>query len=183
MCGMGNVFTYHSTGFPELDELMREPQPLIFIMELISVGLQRNMHTLHLQPNHAILLLNLQKISSCCTNHSRPRQLWENHCCFLSSSKLNRISYSTALSICLSFFCTVWWLLPVFSCSGRWAILLLSWVLAYGEGWEDTACAYPSLPRQHSCPGKMLPWSIWEIQGSCAAVTHHSVKGNVTIKF
>ncbi|KAB5571166.1 hypothetical protein PHYPO_G00221970 [Pangasianodon hypophthalmus] len=38
MCGMGNVFTYHSTGFPELDELMREPQPLIFIMELISVG-------------------------------------------------------------------------------------------------------------------------------------------------
>lgn len=38
MCGMGNVFNYHSTGFPELDELMREPQPLIFIMELISVG-------------------------------------------------------------------------------------------------------------------------------------------------
>ncbi|XP_058252400.1 aryl-hydrocarbon-interacting protein-like 1 [Hemibagrus wyckioides] len=38
MCGVGNVFTYHSTGFPELDELMREPQPLIFIMELISVG-------------------------------------------------------------------------------------------------------------------------------------------------
>ncbi|XP_046704775.1 uncharacterized protein LOC124385638 isoform X2 [Silurus meridionalis] len=38
MCGMGNVFTYHSTGFPELDELMRVPQPLIFIMELISVG-------------------------------------------------------------------------------------------------------------------------------------------------
>ncbi|XP_076879034.1 LOW QUALITY PROTEIN: aryl-hydrocarbon-interacting protein-like 1 [Brachyhypopomus gauderio] len=37
-CGMGNVFTYHSTGFPDLDELMREPQPLIFIMELISVG-------------------------------------------------------------------------------------------------------------------------------------------------
>ncbi|XP_062855689.1 aryl-hydrocarbon-interacting protein-like 1 [Trichomycterus rosablanca] len=37
-CGMGNVFHYHSTGFPELDELMRVPQPLIFIMELISVG-------------------------------------------------------------------------------------------------------------------------------------------------
>ncbi|XP_060740394.1 aryl-hydrocarbon-interacting protein-like 1 isoform X2 [Tachysurus vachellii] len=36
MCGVGNVFTYHSTGFPELDELLREPQPLIFIMELIS---------------------------------------------------------------------------------------------------------------------------------------------------
>ncbi|XP_041930377.1 uncharacterized protein LOC121694321 isoform X2 [Alosa sapidissima] len=38
MCGMGNMFSYHSTGYPELDELMREPQPLIFIMELISVG-------------------------------------------------------------------------------------------------------------------------------------------------
>ncbi|XP_067313460.1 uncharacterized protein [Pseudorasbora parva] len=37
-CGMGNVFHYHSTGFPELDEIMRTPQPLIFIMELISVG-------------------------------------------------------------------------------------------------------------------------------------------------
>ncbi len=37
-CGMGNLFQYHSTGFPELDEIMRTPQPLIFIMELISVG-------------------------------------------------------------------------------------------------------------------------------------------------
>ncbi|XP_050984270.1 uncharacterized protein LOC127176563 [Labeo rohita] len=37
-CGMGNMFHYHSTGFPELDEIMRTPQPLIFIMELISVG-------------------------------------------------------------------------------------------------------------------------------------------------
>lgn len=37
MCGMGNVFHYHSTGFPELDELMRTPQPLIFIMELLQV--------------------------------------------------------------------------------------------------------------------------------------------------
>ncbi|XP_016138313.1 aryl-hydrocarbon-interacting protein-like 1 [Sinocyclocheilus grahami] len=37
-CGMGNLFHYHSTGFPELDELMRTPQPLIFIMELILVG-------------------------------------------------------------------------------------------------------------------------------------------------
>lgn len=41
MCGMGNVFHYHSTGFPELDEIMRTPQPLIFIMELISVGSHR----------------------------------------------------------------------------------------------------------------------------------------------
>uniref|UniRef100_A0A3B4FYW0 Aryl hydrocarbon receptor interacting protein like 2 n=1 Tax=Pundamilia nyererei TaxID=303518 RepID=A0A3B4FYW0_9CICH len=37
MCGMGNLFHYHSTGFPELDELMRTPQPLIFIMELLQV--------------------------------------------------------------------------------------------------------------------------------------------------
>ncbi|XP_047441351.1 uncharacterized protein LOC125008248 [Mugil cephalus] len=38
MCGMGNMFHYHSTGFPELDEIMRTPQPLIFIMELLQVG-------------------------------------------------------------------------------------------------------------------------------------------------
>nr|XP_057932017.1 aryl-hydrocarbon-interacting protein-like 1 isoform X2 [Doryrhamphus excisus] len=38
MCGMGNLFHYHSTGFPELDELMRTPQALIFIMELLQVG-------------------------------------------------------------------------------------------------------------------------------------------------
>uniref|UniRef100_A0A3B5MKT0 Aryl hydrocarbon receptor interacting protein like 2 n=1 Tax=Xiphophorus couchianus TaxID=32473 RepID=A0A3B5MKT0_9TELE len=37
MCGMGNLFHYHSTGFPELDEIMRNPQPLIFIMELLQV--------------------------------------------------------------------------------------------------------------------------------------------------
>ncbi|CAK6964678.1 aryl-hydrocarbon-interacting protein-like 1 [Scomber scombrus] len=37
-CGMGNLFYYHSTGFPELDEIMRTPQPLIFIMELLQVG-------------------------------------------------------------------------------------------------------------------------------------------------
>ncbi|XP_024859917.1 aryl-hydrocarbon-interacting protein-like 1 isoform X3 [Kryptolebias marmoratus] len=37
-CGMGNLFHYHSTGFPELDEIMRTPQPLIFIMELLQVG-------------------------------------------------------------------------------------------------------------------------------------------------
>lgn len=37
MCGMGNMFNYHSTGFPELDELMRTPQSLIFIMELLQV--------------------------------------------------------------------------------------------------------------------------------------------------
>lgn len=48
-CGMGNLFHYHSTGFPELDELMRTPQPLLFIMELVQVkgggwGVGRNTH-------------------------------------------------------------------------------------------------------------------------------------------
>uniref|UniRef100_A0A667WMN1 Aryl hydrocarbon receptor interacting protein like 2 n=1 Tax=Myripristis murdjan TaxID=586833 RepID=A0A667WMN1_9TELE len=38
MCGMGNLFHYNSTGYPELDELMRTPQPLIFIMELLQVN-------------------------------------------------------------------------------------------------------------------------------------------------
>lgn len=38
MCGMGNLFHFHSTGYPELDELMRTPQPLIFIMELLQVS-------------------------------------------------------------------------------------------------------------------------------------------------
>ncbi|XP_023675670.2 uncharacterized protein [Paramormyrops kingsleyae] len=38
MCGMGNMFYYNCSGLPELDELTKEPQPLIFIMELLSVG-------------------------------------------------------------------------------------------------------------------------------------------------
>lgn len=46
MCGMGNMFHYHSTGFPELDELMRTPQPLIFIMELLQVSTNNSLcHT------------------------------------------------------------------------------------------------------------------------------------------
>ncbi|XP_050821023.1 aryl-hydrocarbon-interacting protein-like 1 isoform X2 [Gopherus flavomarginatus] len=36
-CGMGNMFDYHSTGYADLDELQRVPQPLIFIMELFKV--------------------------------------------------------------------------------------------------------------------------------------------------
>ncbi|XP_024071960.2 aryl-hydrocarbon-interacting protein-like 1 isoform X1 [Terrapene carolina triunguis] len=36
-CGMGNMFDYHSTGYVDLDELQRAPQPLIFIMELFKV--------------------------------------------------------------------------------------------------------------------------------------------------
>nr|XP_020660356.1 neurofilament medium polypeptide-like [Pogona vitticeps] len=35
-CGMGNMFDYHSTGYADLDELQRTPQPLIFIMELFK---------------------------------------------------------------------------------------------------------------------------------------------------
>ncbi|KAK9393530.1 aryl-hydrocarbon-interacting protein-like 1 [Crotalus adamanteus] len=36
-CGMGNMFDYHSTGYEDLDELQKTPQPLIFIMELFKV--------------------------------------------------------------------------------------------------------------------------------------------------
>ncbi|KAM6427268.1 uncharacterized protein PHA67_003873 [Liasis olivaceus] len=36
-CGIGNMFDYHSTGYEDLDELQRTPQPLIFIMELFKV--------------------------------------------------------------------------------------------------------------------------------------------------
>ncbi|KAM9274101.1 LOW QUALITY PROTEIN: aryl-hydrocarbon-interacting protein-like 1 [Morus bassanus] len=36
-CGMGNMFDYHSTGYDDLDELQRTPQPLIFIMQLFRV--------------------------------------------------------------------------------------------------------------------------------------------------
>lgn len=39
MCGLGNMLHYNCSGRPELDELMKEPQPLIFIMELLSVRL------------------------------------------------------------------------------------------------------------------------------------------------
>lgn len=42
MCGMGNLFHYHSTGFSDLDELMKNPQPLIFIMELLQVKTKKN---------------------------------------------------------------------------------------------------------------------------------------------
>ncbi|XP_043913204.1 aryl-hydrocarbon-interacting protein-like 1 [Protopterus annectens] len=36
-CGMGSMFDYHSTGYKDLDELQRNPQPLIFILELLKV--------------------------------------------------------------------------------------------------------------------------------------------------
>ncbi|XP_039623584.1 aryl-hydrocarbon-interacting protein-like 1 [Polypterus senegalus] len=37
-CGLGNMFDYHTTGYDDLDDLMKEPQALIFIMELIQVS-------------------------------------------------------------------------------------------------------------------------------------------------
>ncbi|MGH0160773.1 UNVERIFIED_CONTAM: hypothetical protein FKN15_039808 [Acipenser sinensis] len=36
-CGMANMFAYHSLGYPDLDELQKEPQPLIFVLELVKV--------------------------------------------------------------------------------------------------------------------------------------------------
>ncbi|XP_043910805.1 aryl-hydrocarbon-interacting protein-like 1 [Protopterus annectens] len=36
-CGLANMFAYHSLGYDDLDELQKEPQPLIFIMELLKV--------------------------------------------------------------------------------------------------------------------------------------------------
>ncbi|XP_034404687.1 aryl-hydrocarbon-interacting protein-like 1 isoform X4 [Cyclopterus lumpus] len=36
-CGMANMFAYHSLGYDDLDELMKEPKPLYFVMELIRV--------------------------------------------------------------------------------------------------------------------------------------------------
>lgn len=36
-CGMANMFAYHSLGYADLDELMKEPKPLYFILELLRV--------------------------------------------------------------------------------------------------------------------------------------------------
>ncbi|XP_031716892.1 aryl-hydrocarbon-interacting protein-like 1 isoform X4 [Anarrhichthys ocellatus] len=36
-CGMANMFAYHSLGYDDLDELMKEPKPLYFVLELIRV--------------------------------------------------------------------------------------------------------------------------------------------------
>uniref|UniRef100_A0A4W4HU36 AIP/AIPL N-terminal FKBP-type PPIase domain-containing protein n=1 Tax=Electrophorus electricus TaxID=8005 RepID=A0A4W4HU36_ELEEL len=36
-CGMANMFAYHSLGYEDLDELQKEPQPLIFLLELLKV--------------------------------------------------------------------------------------------------------------------------------------------------
>ena len=36
-CGMANMFAYHSLGYDDLDELMKEPKPLYFVLELLKV--------------------------------------------------------------------------------------------------------------------------------------------------
>ena len=36
-CGLANMFAYHTRGYEDLDELQKEPQPLIFIIELLQV--------------------------------------------------------------------------------------------------------------------------------------------------
>lgn len=36
-CGMANMFAYHSLGYDDLDQLMKEPQPLYFVLELLRV--------------------------------------------------------------------------------------------------------------------------------------------------
>ncbi|CAM4553439.1 unnamed protein product [Leuciscus chuanchicus] len=38
-CGMANMFAYNSLGYDDLDELQKDPQPLIFVMELLKVQL------------------------------------------------------------------------------------------------------------------------------------------------
>lgn len=42
-CGMANMFAYHSLGYVDLDELMKEPKPLFFILELLKVGPEAKM--------------------------------------------------------------------------------------------------------------------------------------------
>ncbi|XP_055276581.1 aryl-hydrocarbon-interacting protein-like 1 [Moschus berezovskii] len=36
-CGLANMFAYHTLGYEDLDELQKEPQPLIFRIELLQV--------------------------------------------------------------------------------------------------------------------------------------------------
>uniref|UniRef100_A0A8C8ZQ20 Aryl hydrocarbon receptor interacting protein like 1 n=1 Tax=Prolemur simus TaxID=1328070 RepID=A0A8C8ZQ20_PROSS len=38
-CGLANMFAYHTLGYEDLDELQKEPQPLIFVIELLQVRL------------------------------------------------------------------------------------------------------------------------------------------------
>lgn len=50
-CGMANMFAYHSLGYDDLDELMKEPQPLYFVLELLKVRESRDERT-HTQMCH-----------------------------------------------------------------------------------------------------------------------------------
>lgn len=43
-CGLANMFAYHTLGYEDLDELQKEPQPLIFVIELLQVGLRKGGH-------------------------------------------------------------------------------------------------------------------------------------------
>ncbi|XP_078535456.1 aryl-hydrocarbon-interacting protein-like 1 [Lissotriton helveticus] len=36
-CGQANMFAYHTLGYDDLDELQKDPQPLIFVIELLKV--------------------------------------------------------------------------------------------------------------------------------------------------
>ncbi|EAW90311.1 aryl hydrocarbon receptor interacting protein like 1 [Homo sapiens] len=36
-CGLANMFAYHTLGYEDLDELQKEPQPLVFVIELLQV--------------------------------------------------------------------------------------------------------------------------------------------------
>ena len=44
-CGMANMFAYHTLGYDDLDELMKEPAPLYFVLELLKVRKNRDDHT------------------------------------------------------------------------------------------------------------------------------------------
>lgn len=43
-CGMANMMVYHSLGYDDLDELMKEPKPLYFVLELLRVRVKRFPH-------------------------------------------------------------------------------------------------------------------------------------------
>lgn len=34
-CGLANMFTYHMLGYEDQDKLQKEPQPLIFVIEVL----------------------------------------------------------------------------------------------------------------------------------------------------
>lgn len=36
-CGLANMFAYHTLGYEDLDGLQKEPQPLVFVIELLQV--------------------------------------------------------------------------------------------------------------------------------------------------